>query len=290
MDGAGVPNIHCAPARTIIALIQNPLQYFQYPLFLPLSPLSLSLLSAALETPLLRRPIKPYATRSDETRRDATRHIPVSFSLSSRSSSRVASRLSAMAQVSQLPCDGDGICMLCAGKPSDEELLTCRTCVAPWHVACLPSPPPTLASTLDWECPDCSLPSAAVAAVKPVVAGDSGRSGELIAAIRAIEADPSLTEREKAKRRQELLSGRAGSKDGERGDSKEKRKGDSSSNDVLDLFGGRFNCAFCMQLLERPVTVLFFFFALLVFSFFCRVICMRRFLNRVQEYLSSDSL
>ncbi|XP_057970299.1 E3 ubiquitin-protein ligase ORTHRUS 2-like [Malania oleifera] len=158
-----------------------------------------------------------------------------------------------MAHVSQLPCDGDGVCMLCRNKPSDEELLTCKTCVTPWHVACLPVPPPTLASTLQWDCPDCSEPSAAAPAPAVLIAADSSESGELLAAIRAIEADASLTERQKAAKRQQLLSGRAGSGDLDGADTENKQKAISGS-DVLDLLDGSLNCAFCMQLPDRPVT------------------------------------
>lgn len=78
----------------------------------------------------------------------------------------------------QLPCDGDGACMRCKVTPPAEETLACSTCATPWHVACLASPPETLASTLQWNCPDCSgesLPSAAAAI--------DGSSSELFASI-----------------------------------------------------------------------------------------------------------
>lgn len=90
-------------------------------------------------------------------------------------------------------------------------------------------------------------------------AGAGGRdaaSGDLVAAVRAIEADASLTERQKARRRQRLLSGQGGeSSDEER---EEKRKGKEKveeENDVLKVVGMALNCSFCMQLPERPVTV-----------------------------------
>ncbi|KAF8400080.1 hypothetical protein HHK36_015955 [Tetracentron sinense] len=160
-----------------------------------------------------------------------------------------------MAHDSQLPCDGDGVCMLCKKKPSDEETLTCKTCVTPWHVSCLSIRPQTLASTLEWECPDCSLPTDhnhAPVPGKSVFSARSETSGDLIAAIRAIEADQSLTELEKAKRRQELMSRAAPSPDP--GDAKSKKRKMNGENDVLDLLDGSFNCSFCMQLPERPVT------------------------------------
>uniref|UniRef100_A0A5B7AQV8 RING-type E3 ubiquitin transferase n=1 Tax=Davidia involucrata TaxID=16924 RepID=A0A5B7AQV8_DAVIN len=164
-----------------------------------------------------------------------------------------------MAQVNQLPCDGDGICMLCKNQPPDEEKLTCNTCITPWHVGCLSVRPETLASTLQWECPDCTAPAAdGGAPMIPVgdVAGGNDASGKLIASIRAIEADGTLTEREKAKKRQELLSGRVESSDRD-GEKSKKRKGKEKvegGNDVFDLLDEGFNCSFCMQLPERPVT------------------------------------
>ncbi|XWS60898.1 hypothetical protein CRYUN_Cryun07bG0077500 [Craigia yunnanensis] len=144
----------------------------------------------------------------------------------------------------QLPCDGDGACMLCKVTPPTEETLTCSTCATPWHVTCLASPPETLASTLQWLCPDCSggpLPSAAAAV--------DGSSSDLFVAIMAIEADELLTEKEKARKRQELVSGRV-EEDGD----KEKGKGKEKESSVLDVLDGSLNCSFCMQLPDRPVT------------------------------------
>lgn len=164
-----------------------------------------------------------------------------------------------MAHVSELPCDGDGICMVCKNRPSPEETLTCKTCATPWHVNCISSRPETLADTLQWECPDCSQASDLLPPPiddEPVVAGESGGSGDLIAAIRAIESDRSLTEREKAKRRQELMCRGAGPSDGD--DDANCRKGKETidgNNDVLGIIDSSFNCSFCMQLPERPVTV-----------------------------------
>ncbi|KAK8692673.1 hypothetical protein V6N13_070280 [Hibiscus sabdariffa] len=152
-----------------------------------------------------------------------------------------------MAQhIVQLPCDGDGACMRCKVTPPTEETITCCTCATPWHVACLASPPETLSSTLQWHCPDCSgdpLPSAAVAV--------DGSSGELFAAIKAIEADESLTEKEKTRKRQDLLSGSV-EEDGDTEKGKGKEKDKESS--VLDVLDGSINCSFCMQLPDRPVT------------------------------------
>ncbi|KAA0034902.1 E3 ubiquitin-protein ligase ORTHRUS 2-like [Cucumis melo var. makuwa] len=151
--------------------------------------------------------------------------------------------------VSQLPCDGDGICMLCQAKPSDLETITCKTCVTPWHVPCLSNPPETLESTLQWDCPDCSLPSQDAFLPPPSSSPlPIHPSNDLIAAIRAIEADSSLPDSQKAKKRQDLLTGNSLSHEINDVD---KKQGD----DVLDLFDERLNCSFCIQLPDRPVTV-----------------------------------
>ncbi|XP_024629209.1 E3 ubiquitin-protein ligase ORTHRUS 2 isoform X2 [Medicago truncatula] len=135
----------------------------------------------------------------------------------------------------QLPCDADGVCMACKTKPLETETLHCRTCATPWHVPCLPLIP---TSILDWECSDCSQP----------VAGDSAApsvAGDLVSAIRAIENDVSLTDDEKAKKRQELVGGTSNSP---------AETNNRRSNGLLDIFDGSLNCSFCIQLPERPVT------------------------------------
>ena len=191
-----------------------------------------------------------------------------------------------MAPVSELPCDGDGACMVCKDKPSDEDKLTCKTCVTPWHLACLKTRPETLASALHWECPDCTSILVSAAAAAPVGNAAGGASDDLISKIRAIEADASLTDREKAKKRQELVSGKAccdddaddkkkkrkrGEKDEEDEDEDEDAK-EEGEKDVMDVLDGSLNCSFCMQLPERPVTVRSFtlslFFCLLCISLF----------------------
>ncbi|XP_034906256.1 E3 ubiquitin-protein ligase ORTHRUS 2 [Populus alba] len=146
----------------------------------------------------------------------------------------------------ELPCDGAGICMACKNKPPDEETLNCKTCATPWHATCLVSPPQELADTLQWECPDCSMinpPSTSA-----VAAGRSEEAGKLIASIRKIEDDKSLTEQEKAKKRQKLLSGAAAGPSPSDGEEKKEK------NDVLDILDKELTCSFCMQMLDRPVT------------------------------------
>lgn len=81
-----------------------------------------------------------------------------------------------------------------------------------------------------------------------------------MAAIRAIEADEKLTDKEKARKRQELLSGKV-EEEMKENENEKKSKGKErereSDSDVLDLLDGSLNCSFCMQLPERPVTVRF---------------------------------
>ncbi|KAK4488729.1 hypothetical protein RD792_004509 [Penstemon davidsonii] len=148
-----------------------------------------------------------------------------------------------MANVSDLPCDGDGVCMVCKQKAADGETLTCKTCVTPWHAICLTTPLQTLADAAQWECPDCSNTSAVV---KPA-AGCGG--GGLVEKIRAIECDESMTDKEKAKRRQELLSGGVTEAHEE-----DKEKTKKNNGGVLDILGDKFNCSICMNLLDRPVS------------------------------------
>ncbi|KAI8008360.1 E3 ubiquitin-protein ligase ORTHRUS 2 [Camellia lanceoleosa] len=146
-----------------------------------------------------------------------------------------------MAHSSNLPCNGDGICMICKKKSAEDETIIYKTYVTPWHVTCLFTPPQTLADTVQrsstgerilcdyifsassrisescfaeiakgadtvqWKCLDCSVIADPNLIDKPVAGFES--SGDLIAAIRAIESDQSLTVQEKAKQKQQLISG-----------------------------------------------------------------------------------
>ncbi|KAF5741221.1 putative zinc finger protein [Tripterygium wilfordii] len=158
-----------------------------------------------------------------------------------------------MAQVSDLPCNGDGICMVCNNNPATEETLTCNTCVTPWHVTCIrpESRPQSLSETAQWECPDCSPVNHPPPSGNPEGAGGSkdDSSGSLIAAIKAIHSDKSLSEQDKAKRRQDLLSGSAGPSEGD-GD----KKIVEGDNDLLRAVNKSLSCSICLQTLERPVT------------------------------------
>ncbi|GMH03471.1 hypothetical protein Nepgr_005310 [Nepenthes gracilis] len=114
--------------------------------------------------------------------------------------------------------------------------------------------PQSLASTLQWECPDCSGVDGdpdAVASDKSAPPFLAGADGEPVAAIRAIEADSSLSEEEKARRHQQLLSRNSGSTVDDKDDPEIKAKDD---NKILAILGENMKCSFCMQLPDRPVT------------------------------------
>jgi len=140
-----------------------------------------------------------------------------------------------------LPCDGDGACMVCrAASPPEVDLLRCSTCATPWHSPCL-SKPPALADAASWSCPDCSPDSSPAPA-------PAGPGNDLVAAIRAIEADQTLSDQEKARRRQALLAGSAPA-------AADDDEDDNAADDALEIVGKNFSCVFCMKLPERPVTV-----------------------------------
>ncbi|KAL0415529.1 UNVERIFIED_CONTAM: E3 ubiquitin-protein ligase ORTHRUS 2 [Sesamum latifolium] len=155
-----------------------------------------------------------------------------------------------MAQDSpQLPVDADGVCMRCKVKPPEEATLTCGTCATPWHVVCLTVVPETMASASKFVCPDCSG-DGLDGAPAPV----DLEKKDLFAMIREIEADDSLSEKEKARRRQQLLSGRVEGDEGGKGNGDISEEKEEKVSDILGVLGESFKCAYCMELPERPVT------------------------------------
>ncbi|CAM0885462.1 unnamed protein product [Alopecurus aequalis] len=145
-----------------------------------------------------------------------------------------------------LPCDGDGVCMVCrAAAPPEVELLLCTTCATPWHSPCL-STPPALADAAAWSCPDCSGDADSAAPAPTATAAGAGGGGDLLAAIRRIEADASLSDQDKARARQELLGGKAHKAADDDGEDGEEEEDEESLKN--------FTCSFCMKLPERPVT------------------------------------
>lgn len=156
--------------------------------------------------------------------------------------------------MADLPCDADGMCMVCKIVPPDADVLMCGSCVSPWHMRCL-NPPMESVPLGDWECPDCCLPPvSSVHSVDDKPAVVPPVEDNLVSKIRAIQADLSLTEDEKARRRQELLS--KGLHDDvaiANGDTK--CSDGKKRNATLEMIDQSLNCIFCMQLAERPVTV-----------------------------------
>ncbi|CAM6037685.1 unnamed protein product [Sphagnum compactum] len=166
--------------------------------------------------------------------------------------------------MTDLPCDTEGRCMVCKDVPPDCDVLLCNSCSSPWHMQCL-HPPLESVPSGDWDCPDCclsplsssfSLPPLAAAAVdKPFQAPAS----EVVSRIRAIQADESLTEVEKAKRRQEIMSkglnDTAGLLTRAPPNGCPTKNGDGRNwNSTLKFLDQSLDCIFCMQLADRPVT------------------------------------
>ncbi|GLT70703.1 hypothetical protein SLA2020_427640 [Shorea laevis] len=143
-------------------------------------------------------------------------------------------------------CDEDGVCMRCKATPVEDELVTCFTCATSWHLACLTCPPESLASMLRWDCPDCTGDNNDDE-MFPAVGGE--HSSGLVAAIKEIESDVTLSEQDKARKRQELLSGKP-----VEADKKGKRKAVDldDDEDVLEILDESLNCSVCLQLLDRP--------------------------------------
>ncbi|MCO5563798.1 hypothetical protein L7F22_017446 [Adiantum nelumboides] len=148
--------------------------------------------------------------------------------------------------MAELPCDADGKCMVCKVLPEDSQVILCNSCSSPWHMTCL-HPPMTEVPLGDWSCPDCD-PSdvAATSAAAPSSAPFTEDPDNVISQIRAIRADPTLSEQVKARKCQDIMS-RAGTKAANGTEDKKKHK-------MLEIFDENLNCIFCMQLADRPVT------------------------------------
>ncbi|XP_059289297.1 putative E3 ubiquitin-protein ligase ORTHRUS 4 isoform X6 [Lycium ferocissimum] len=134
-----------------------------------------------------------------------------------------------------------GVCMLCKETPSREKTVTCITCVMPWHMNCLENPPVTLTSVVNFKCPYCA----------GVGLGGASLGGELVAKIREIEADISMTEEEKSRKRQDIVSGKQLQINENENENEE---AEDEERDVLALLGESIKCPFCYMLPDRPVT------------------------------------
>ncbi|KAL6575863.1 hypothetical protein OROHE_000334 [Orobanche hederae] len=96
-----------------------------------------------------------------------------------------------------------------------------------------------MALALKFECSDCSGNGFDGAQALMDL-----EKNDLFTRIREIEADDTLLEKEKARRRQEVLGGKIeGDGDGEIGEEK-----DETSVDVLGVLGESFKCSYCMEL------------------------------------------
>ncbi|CAI9117352.1 OLC1v1018728C1 [Oldenlandia corymbosa var. corymbosa] len=142
-----------------------------------------------------------------------------------------------------LPVDADGVCMCCKKTPELERTIGCTTCGSSWHLDCLRECPETLGEIVKYVCPDCSGDGLDGAPAPSAV-------GDLVAKIKAINDDASMTESEKAMKKQEVLCGKVKNGVEEQG----KQKGEEKPNEALALLSESFKCSFCLQLPERPVT------------------------------------
>ncbi|CAJ1971621.1 unnamed protein product [Sphenostylis stenocarpa] len=134
-----------------------------------------------------------------------------------------------MEEKPELSCDAEGVCLCCKQTPPPSELLPCHTCEAKWHLPCLPSPPVS-SSDSHWDCPDCTGLSCQKAVPESTI----------VSAIRTVHADSSLTEKQKARKCQELVGG---------------VPQPSEDENHENIFDGTLNCTICNQLPDRPVTV-----------------------------------
>lgn len=151
--------------------------------------------------------------------------------------------------------------MQCKAVPGEEERLLCVTCNTPWHLPCLSSPPATLAATANWSCPDCSDIDPHSSPLPAPLRND------LVTAMLTIENDDSLTQSQKAKKRQQLMTGKAPAQD-EDDDDDEEEENQTKSTNVWDMLSRSIKCSICLNLPERPVTVCVPFLLLLSFNLF----------------------
>ncbi|XVE63777.1 hypothetical protein DITRI_Ditri07aG0047100 [Diplodiscus trichospermus] len=158
----------------------------------------------------------------------------------------------------RLSHDDDDICTLCKTKATNgETLIPCTICQALWHQPCLVSARESFFhSSVELGCPECNNHFE-----DPDIDGSPSFSpGDCttIAKILAIQADESLTEDEKARKRQELLSSRSVDEDGEKKNGMEKLKGKATTvvpnHEESKVSDESFNCSICLNMLDKPVT------------------------------------
>ncbi|CAI5509411.1 unnamed protein product [Closterium sp. Naga37s-1] len=188
-------------------------------------------------------------------------------------------------------CGTDGVCMQCNTLPPDDRVLVCDACRGEWHMPCL-VPPLTAAPAGTWHCPDCHEVEAEMnrapggdgggrdgRAASDAAAGEAeapreadaaaatvGNGGEsdLRARIRAIQSDSSLSDAEKARQRQALVSRQATTSAGESGGGAHADGASATPRGVnaaeaaeaaAACFSEAMKCPICHDLVDRPVTV-----------------------------------
>ncbi|CAI7836097.1 unnamed protein product [Closterium sp. NIES-53] len=186
-------------------------------------------------------------------------------------------------------CGTDGVCMQCNTLPPDDRVLVCDACRGEWHMPCL-VPPLTAAPAGTWHCPDCHEVEAAMNRAPGGDGGGDGRAasdtadggaealreadaaaatagsggeGELRARIRAIQSDASLSDAEKARQRQALVSRQATttaseSGGGTRADGAGATARGANAAEAAEAaaacFSEAMKCPICHDLVDRPVT------------------------------------
>lgn len=159
-----------------------------------------------------------------------------------------------------LPLDSDDVCMKCKVKPKEVDCLICSSCTSPWHIACL-SNLSSNSQSENWSCPDCNIPTEFVVPVVKSV--ENTEDAVLLAKAREIESNAALSPKEKARLRQELFSpssnGNTSKSNGHVGNQSKKEEHNFESpvklSNAMQILDERMNCAFCLQMVERPVTV-----------------------------------
>ncbi|XVF08591.1 hypothetical protein REPUB_Repub07fG0016300 [Reevesia pubescens] len=157
------------------------------------------------------------------------------------------------------PGHDDELCMLCQNRPKPgEDLIPCSICQAPWHLPCLISSRESHSISHDYlGCPECdnrinqddtpaddnntagAAPSSSSSSFPP------STDNTMVAKILAIQADQSLTEEEKARKRQELMSGNLKGKE---------KTMVEPENKASEVSNENINCLICLNMPDRPVT------------------------------------
>lgn len=156
-----------------------------------------------------------------------------------------------------MPCETlDGPCMVCKIVPPNHQVLICDGCGSGWHMQCL-VPPLSSAPDGEWKCVDCE-PGTVTLADPPSGMAENG----IVNQVRAIHADSSLSEEEKARRimnlhcptalqmpRDTALSGQGSDGRGRRSEVRTKKTA------AMDQLNENLKCMICLNLVDRPVTV-----------------------------------